>query len=122
MISSEDQMALKMIRLGYAVDDPTDRERCLNFRVGFDSADSAMEACRIIDSYNNFSGTQVADAIRKVAALSGTWSTFYVGREGSPVVYIRCFGEKINQVAAILNEAGPDECEADNGYVRAWWD
>jgi len=45
----------------------------------------AQELIRMVESYNNFEGKKVADAL---AEFRGTVSGVAFGREGSPVIYI----------------------------------
>lgn len=120
-MNTEDTTALAMVRLGYALDDPTDESRCLNFRVGFTEGSAAAEACLAIEAYNEFEGTKVVTAINRIIAID-RFARIYVGREGSPVLYVTAYG-KADQVMAALKDAGPDELDLDgSNTVRAWWD
>jgi hypothetical protein len=119
--SSEAQAALDMVKIGYAVDDPTDERRCLNFRVGFDDHEAAYEALRAIDAYNAFSAERVIAALR--AANLDRYSRISVGREGSPVVYLNVWGDvDMPSIEHLLREAAADEVDFDGREVRAWWD
>lgn len=124
-MDTEDQTALAMVRTGYAVDDPTDRNRVLDFRVGFKDIAAAQEACRVIDSYNGFDGERVSAALAEVGRISRSFRV-QVGREGSPVIYVAGFfsdDEEHKRIAEALQEAGPDELDVyGNREVRAWWD
>jgi hypothetical protein len=41
-MNTEDLTAFSIVNLGYALDDPTDQHRCLNFRVGFTDFDGRL--------------------------------------------------------------------------------
>lgn len=123
-MDTEDQTALKIVRIGYGIDSSDDSERVLNFRVGFNDPNGAAAACRIIDQYNEFKGHVVAEAIEYIAAVANR-VRFSVGREGSPVVYVSgATGELGKLITAAFYDAGAEECDPiENGYsVRAWWD
>lgn len=122
MFTSEDNTALAMLKLGYAVYDDTDQNRCLNFRVGFNDPRAAAEACVIIDSYNEFDGRRVAKVITDIAVLD-KYARVSVGREGSPVVYVSSWSGDLDIIQGMLKSARPDECDLESGNtVRAWWD
>ena len=125
MLNTEDQTALEIVKLAYAVDDPSDSRRCLNMRVGFTDHDGAYDALRAIDSYNDFDGSKVVAALKR--ANIDKYTRIEVGREGSPVVYIGpIFGDDDQRVRieAALKCARADEIDFDGRTrrIRAWWD
>lgn len=106
--------ALGIIERGY-----TEATRCLNFRVGFYEGKGAGAACRVISSYNDFDGEAVAKALEALPNADKVW----VGRENSPVVYVRTRDGNTTPVVLALDAVGADECGAGpDGVVRAWWD
>ncbi len=106
-----------------------------------------IEAVRLVDSYNEFVGEDVADAL-KYLHEKGCISTLKFGRENSPCAYIsipyfenqasnyveregyspRKFTDYERQgmykvIERTLQPTKPDEYDVDSsGYVRAWWD
>lgn len=123
---SEMQTGLEMIKLGYDGEHNDYKTRHLNFIIGFD-LNSACAAVDIIDQYNSFDAESVKSALRKIAKKISTYSTFYVGRESSPVIYIYDFSmnkEAIEDIKAHLRAAYADEVdEVEKGRkIRAWWD
>ncbi len=100
-----------------------------------------------IDSYNEFRGKQVADAVRSLHN-DGYIMEAKFGREGSPVLYVEPLywenqssnylqkggysprkyteEERARMYRAIeqtLDQTSPDELDFDQfGYLRAWWD
>ena len=104
-----------------------------------------IEAVRLVRSYNNFRGTEVADALKDLHER-GCISHLKFGREGSPVAYVgvphwtnqasnydgkdtrRQYNdnERKEMYSAIeqgLRPTDPDEYDIDQfGDVRAWWD
>lgn len=120
-MNTEDLTALQIVKLGYAIDDPTDNHRCLNFRVGFNDHEAAFSALVAIGDYNEFNGARVADAI--MSAKLDRYRRVSVGREGSPVVYIAAYGDdEQKRVMDALRAADADECDVTRGEIRAWWD
>lgn len=120
---TEDLTALSIVKLGYALDDPTDQHRCLNFRVGFTDHEAAFSALVAIGDYNEFNGAKVAQAIQ--SARLGRYTRILVGREGSPVIYFPYVGDmdERERLMTALREADADECDVTpDGSVRAWWD
>ena len=118
---SEDATALEMVRKGYALDDPTDRERVLTFRVAFNDRENAYAALEAIGDYNDFNGSAVANALR--GAIRDRSTRITVGREGSPVVYVSVWGEDGEAIQDALWDAKADEVDPDRHRdIRAWWD
>ena len=100
-----------------------------------------------IDSYNEFRGKLVADAVRSLHNQGYIMEAKF-GREGSPVLYVqppywenqasnyvrreenspRKYAEEerarmYRAIKQTLGETSPDELDVDHlGYVRAWWD
>lgn len=121
----EDATAARMVALGYALDDPTDHNRCLGFRVAFNTTEGACAALRSIGDYNAFNGDAVAEALQPLAA-SGGGTRISVGREGSPVVYVGPFysgdEEEQREFMEALRLVGADEIDLVGREIRAWWD
>jgi hypothetical protein len=122
---TEDLTALSIVKLGYALDDPTDQHRCLSFRVGFTDHEAAFSALVAIGDYNDFNGATVAQAIQSVKL--DRFTRIEVGREGSPVIYVGPFYGDRDKVALsaltdALRGAVADECDFDGRLLRAWWD
>lgn len=120
MISTDDQNAVALVRRGY--DEPT---RVLHFRVAFQATAAALDALRAIGDYNEFNGDRVARAL--YGSLPGREAPCLrvdVGRENSPVLYIRgLHAEHVDAVKAALYEAGVEELGIGPlGLLRAWWD
>jgi hypothetical protein len=120
-----------MVKLGYGDShEPWEKmTRCLDFRVSFNSAATAAEAVLMVGQYNDFDPKSVAEALLAVGEIlgGGYGSTYYVGREGSPVIYISSYNDvDWVKVQDALRRAKPDELGMDErGYrpgVRAWWD
>lgn len=122
---TEDEVAQRIVSLGYALDDPTDAERVLNFRVRFNTKAGAFAAIRSIGDYNAFDGDQVADALDKVLPEDRSITTISVGREGSPVIYVGPFypGDPAAAVKNALRDVHADELDmTKHRELRAWWD
>lgn len=123
-LAPEDAVGLEMVKLGYATEspDPNCRARCLFFRAKFDTLAGAQAAVRAIGKYNNFDGEKIVTALESCdfEDIYGEWVE--IGREYSPVLYIRSYGSEA-EVMAAMRDAQADEVEVDKrGYVRAWWD
>lgn len=116
----EDACGLKMIELGYAVNDATDTERNLYFRVVFQTREGVDAALRAIDSYNEFEAERVIRALDDAGLAERT--RIEVGREASPALYVDLFGNNEAAVTAALLRAGADEVDTERRAVRAWWD
>lgn len=121
-MTEEDATALAMVRLGYALDDPTECKRCLTFRAAFATHAGAYAALRAIGGYNDFQPKRVIDALR--AAELDAYSRIMIGREYSVVLYVSgAYGDDRDKVLNALRKAGAAECDLTaNGDVRAWWD
>jgi hypothetical protein len=124
-MNTEDLTAFSIVNLGYALDDPTDQHRCLNFRVGFTDHEAAFSALVAIGDYNEFDGARVAQAIKSVGL--DRYTRIMVGREGSPVIYVGpFFGDRdktmLSTLTAKLQDVAADECDFDGRLLRAWWD
>lgn len=121
--STEDATAAKMVRLGYALDDPTDAERVLDFRATFNDPHAAFNAIEDIGGYNDFEGGKVAQAL--AGAEVGMHTRIAVGREGSPVIYVGPFFDSDDEQARIMEAfraTRADEVDFDGRMIRAWWD
>lgn len=121
-LSAEDVTAVEMVRMGYAVDDPTDQARCLTFRAAL-TLDGAVEALRAIGGYNLFDGEAVGEVLARISI--GDYAQIQVGREGSPVLYIRTgCGTTIDRegIERELRAVHADELDWDGSTLRVWWD
>jgi len=118
----EDRTGLEIVKLGYAVDDSTDRRRNLHFRAEFKTAEGVRAALLAIGNYNGFDGVAVAAALYD--ALD--WSAgprVLIGREGSPVIYVDTPAPERAAVRKALLRVAVDELDDDgHRWVRAWWD
>lgn len=103
----------------------------------------AQDLIRMVESYNNFEGKKVADALTE---FRGTVSGVAFGREGSPVLYIdlpywthqreevttQGKGQKIPEgdtqkvvkrlKAVFVDGLLADEFSQEGNQVRIWWD
>ena len=112
---SDRENTIEILRRGYDED-----TRSLSFRVGFyRDWDAAFECLRIIDRYNDFNAERVIAALEPFAKDDGV-SYIEVGREGSPVLYIK-YGP-LEEIAEALRNAAADELDIEGSYLRAWWD
>lgn len=73
---------------------------------------------KAIGQYNEFNPSRVARAIMSV----DKHASVYVGREGSPALYIKTTPGKAPRMRAALKAARADEIGTKKGYIRAWWD
>lgn len=125
-VKEDTDVGLAMIRLGYDGEHNNFETRHLDFVVGFSNIEVACEAVDIIDSYNNFDASSVKRSL-ELAWSKLSFGTIYIGREASPVIYIRDYGMKeqtISEIMAFMLAASADEVDYDkhNSRVRAWWD
>jgi hypothetical protein len=134
----------------------TEETRNLTFRIECESLGDLKECVRIIDSYNNFDADTVIKALEKFADTRVYYSEgngnngrnllrFDIGREGSPVMYIKYpefgvhtveEGDKTfeytkdmfkKDMEKLAEEVMADECDFSVGSVsydecRLWWD
>ena len=130
--------------------------RNLTFRVECQDFEDLLECVKTIKAYNDFDWKKVSDGLKKYAHLGKYFSidnpnngndlfTYDIGREGSPVMYIKWFnmnfsnkyqeGEEIKEMSDELFEKNmkalqtlvkADECDCGNdgcyNYCRLWWD
>lgn len=108
---------IELLRRGY--DEPT---RSLSFRVSFNRDWEAAFTClRIIDRYNDFDAERVIAALRPFASEPTNGDSYIdVGREGSPVLYVK-YGP-LEEIGEALREAAADEIDIEGSHLRAWWD
>lgn len=102
--------------------------RILTFLADSVDADRAKELVNQIGQINNFLPAAVCEAIDRCPADC----QFMIGREGSPVIYVRISIwsriESIAQVVTAFKPAKPDEYPPVEGYhssvntLRFWWD
>lgn len=118
---TEDESGVAMVRQGY-----NEETRNLNFRVGIRDIDRACEALEAIGDYNDFNGARVGRALREAVGGGGRFLTFYVGREGSPVLYVGPIyansDKEEGAIIAAMREARADEVSREGRLIRAWWD
>lgn len=81
-------------------------------------ATSLPVVLKAIGEYNQFYPSRVARAIMSVDKRASV----YVGREGSPALYIKTTPAKAPKMRAALRAAKADEIGTKKGYIRAWWD
>jgi len=117
-----DTLAGALVKLGYG--DLFDLSvRSLDFRTGHLGQDDAASAIRIVDSYNEFVGEDVATAVENLFA-DGHTRRVQFGREGSPVLYLSLTDDgDSEEVMEAMSELKADEIDAQPGdVIRAWWD
>ena len=68
--------------------------------------------------YNEFN----ADAATKVVALFGDDAEYTIGREGSPVVYIKTAKRVWLDRDVLVNRLADEASYEGNGVFRLWWD
>lgn len=112
-----------------------EERRCLNAVVGDLNAPDLLEAVRaaIPDGYNGFDAKKIEAILMvlidnaKDRAETQRYLKHYhfrFGREGSPVLYIKCdhriWADQLNQLikASLADEASIEA----NGELRLWWD
>ena len=120
-MTTDNQNGVALVERGY--NEPT---RCLNFRVGFptygDGRDCAIKAVEAIGQYNSFDPARVVPVLIGMVELSRGYGEIMVGRQSSPVIYVRCTETEATAIMAEFHDASADECDYCDGYVRAWWD
>ena len=133
--------AKTFIRLGFGLDDSVNFN-ALEMLTPRLRTSQAQQLIRLVESYNNFSGKRVAEALGE---FRGAVSGVRFGRESSPVLYIdlpywthqqeestlqkgqRIPEEDTLQIVRRLEEVfvrelGADEFSVDGNEVRIWWD
>lgn len=114
---------LMMMRQGYS-----DACRVLEFRIGYINKEQIKPFVDIIGKYNAFEPARVKKAIDMVSSIVDFYE---IGREGSPVMYIRWKDWSDNREAnkaaletAFVKLAKADEfSEVEGGrFIRVWWD
>lgn len=131
-MSPEDCTALAIVKMGYGVGSLPDTApippapalyECMDFRVKV-TLEAVPAALRAIGEYNGFKPGSASMAVLDAAMLA-EWTGIYVGREGSPVIYLRGLEDHDDRLRAaeMFAAAGADEvsCSPD-GELRAWWD
>lgn len=117
--------------------------RALEFKTEGLTPEEASEVAKVVSSYNEYKGKDVASAILK---LRGKVSSVEFGRENSPVLYVhipywthQVAGSKeisgrpltesegkanVDFVMSVLKKVKPDELGYDSSTntIRAWWD
>ena len=133
--------AKTFVRLGFGLDDSVNFY-ALEMLTPRLRTVQAQQLIGLVESYNNFSGKKVADALGE---FRGAVSGVRFGREGSPVLYIDLpywthqqeestlqEGQRIPEDATLklvrrleevfVRELGADEFSSDEHEVRVWWD
>lgn len=97
-----------------------ERTRNLNFKASATvPATSLSVTLKPIGRYNEFSPARVARAVSSVDPKARV----YVGREGSPVLYIKTTKARMDKMAIALRTAKADEIhKRPGGWIRVWWD
>jgi len=97
----------------------TERTRQLHFLASAPVKASSLPAMlKPIRRYNEFVPAKVARAIQSVDPKASV----YIGREGSPVLYIKTTPTKQEAMKRALRSAKADEVRMRRGWIRAWWD
>ncbi len=136
------EAARTFIRIGFGLDESVNFQATQMLTPHLRTV-QAQELIRMVESYNNFSGKKVADALGK---FRGVVSGVVFGREGSPVIYIHLpywthqreeaatqgRGQRIPEAETrkvikkleemFIRELAADEFEVDENQVRVWWD
>ena len=95
----------------------TDRTRDLDFRASRSvPASSLSVTLKPIGRYNEFSPTRVARAVRAVDPSARV----YVGREYSPVLYIKTT-RVVRMIEALRAVEADSVSKQPRGWIRAWW-
>jgi hypothetical protein len=136
-----------------------EKTRSLNFRIECESLEDLLECVKIINGYNDFDWNTVNTSLKLYALFKQYYNpenpnngkdllVYEIGREGSPVMYIKYFSMTLNgngnkyeengeikeftqeifeknmRILARLSKA--DECDFGNDgcyqYCRLWWD
>jgi hypothetical protein len=130
--------------------------RNLNFRITCENLNDLKESVKIIDQYNDFNWETINEALDQYVSFKRFYNdenpnngtdllTFDIGRESSPVMYVKYFEPQGNKyrtennevrdftkedfeksLRAFANIAKADECDFGNdgcySYCRLWWD
>lgn len=105
----------------------TEATRNLDFRITCADVEDLKDCVRIIKQYNNFDSDVVNAEIDDKLPSSGI--SVSIGREGSPVIYIKYLFNKVskNEMGAVIKVLA-DNTQADefdllpSGEWRLWWD
>lgn len=97
----------------------TERTRKLRFVASrLVKASALPDILKAIGKYNAFSPAKVASAINVVDPNAKV----YVGRDYSPVLYIKTTLARESRMRSALRAAKADEIGKSRGWIRAWWD
>ena len=97
----------------------TERTRQLNFLASRSvKASSLPPILKAIGRYNAFNPATVSRAINAVDPKAKV----VVGREGSPVLFIKTTPARESRMRSALRAAKADEIGKRRGWIRAWWD
>lgn len=81
-------------------------------------ASGVLAILKAIGQYNQFRPAKVATAINVVDPNAKV----YVGRDYSPVLYIKTTSARESRMRSALRAAKADEIGKHRGWIRAWWD
>lgn len=81
-------------------------------------ASGVLAILKAIGQYNQFRPAKVATAINVVDPNAKV----YVGRDYSPVLYIKTTPARESRMRSALRAAKADEIGKRRGWIRAWWD
>jgi len=115
--------ALEMLKYGFE-----ENTRCLGFRVSLDSKDSLEDALNAIGPYNDFDPLRVFEAITSIGENLAPYNGVALGREYSPVVYLRLDYDKKTKaikdaVVKAMESTGADEIDWESeDTLRVWFD
>lgn len=132
--------AIEFVRLGYG-DLFGVPFRSLDFLAEFSNLSQAAEAIRLVESYNDFNGVEVADALLALQRNDMVGRVEF-GREYSPVLYLHVpwqivtgsggkgrqlteqeRGHALVVIKKIMKQLKADEIDVRPGdVIRAWWD
>lgn len=97
----------------------TERTRKLHFLASRSvKASGVLAILKAVGQYNQFKPAKVASAINVV----DPGAKVYVGREGSPVLYIKTTTARVPRMKSAVRAAKADEVGMSRGWIRAWWD
>lgn len=115
--------AQEFIKRGY-----NESTRNLNFQVGCEDLKDLIKCIQIIKEYNDFDAVLINDLLVNLERTEGiTLKEFRIGRENSPVIYIKGRGVNFeNELIAFAQCAKADECNFTRSILgtecRLWWD
>ena len=107
----------------------TEETRNLNYRIRCENLEDFRNCVRYIGSYNEFSLEAVNRIILLLETIVPCRDLFFdIGREGSPVVYVKTYVGNIKSMFGVLLEANGKKYVADEIGIedqfslRLWFD